>query len=209
MIAPSLGDYLRSVELILMFYTADGSADTYFSRVQTYINTKITEKVKELGSDKYYNPKFWKGNWVDEWVDDMVALHDDHQMKATTIENYIHGLHKLNELVKEDRIFGKSVDKVRLGLKGAVKEGRGQLFHLHQEGVIDSKDHVTSMKPKGDELEKIIAAIPKTNRNYESVVGALIAQSHTGGRIKAELSLRVGTIDYGKGTKKYIKDKKF
>ena len=186
---------------------SEDSAKSHFKNVRIYVNTKLSEKVAALGSEKYYSPNYWKGNWADEWVDDMVERYENDQLVATTIENRVHSLHKLADLVKEENFFGNKVEKIRVGLKGSVKEGRGHLFTLHQEGVVDDKGHVTSMKPKGDELERIIAEIPKTNRNYESIVCALTSQAHTGGRIKAELSLRVGAIDYTIQTKKYIKDK--
>lgn len=186
---------------------SDMTADSYFERVQTFVNDKITQKVEETGDEKLYNPKYWKGSWMDEYVEEMIDSYHNDELTAVTIEGRIHGIHKLSEVVRELKIFGKGVDKVRLGLKGSVKKNEGHLNRLHQEGVIDSRHHVTSIKPKGGELELIKAAIPKTNRNYETIMKVLDAQAHTGGRIKAELKLRVGDIDYENQLKKYLKDK--
>ncbi|MFC5602444.1 hypothetical protein [Sporosarcina koreensis] len=181
--------------------------NSYLSRMKTYVNQKITEKVIELGNEKYYNPKFWKGSWMDEYVEESIDRYHADELSATRIEGMIHAVHAFASAVKEFKTFGKGTKKVRVGLKGGVKQKEGQLNRLHEEGVIDSKDHVTSMKPKGDELERVKAAIPNTVRNYDSIIKALDSQSHTGGRIKAELRLRVGDIDYVNKTKKYKKDK--
>lgn len=186
---------------------SDSTTDSYFERVQTFVNEKITQKVEETGNEKLYNPKFWKGSWMDEYVEEMIDGYHDERLAATTIEGRIHAIHKVSEVVKELKIFGKGVDKVRLGLKGSVKKNEGHLNRLHQEGVIDSRHHVTSIKPKGGELELIKEAIPKTNRNHGTIMKLLDAQAHTGGRIKAELKLRVGDIDYDNQLKKYINDK--
>jgi len=185
----------------------DYADDTYFSRVQTYVNTKITQEVVALGDEKYYNPKFWKGSWFDDYIEDCIDRYHNDEVTATYIENTIHGVHAFARAIKEHRTFGKGTEKIRVGLKGSQKKKEGQLYRLLEEGVVDSKDHVTSMKPVGDELEKIMAQIPKSNRNYDSIEKALTAQPHTGGRIKAELRLRVGDIDYDKKTKHYINDK--
>lgn len=183
------------------------SSKTYFSSIRTYINTKITEKVEESKDEKYYNPKFWKGGWFDEYLSEMVDRYHADELSASYIERTVHAAHKVNEILKEDKFMGKGLEKIRFGLKGSVEDGVGQLNMLHDEGVIDSKDNVTSIKPKGGEFEKIKDAIPKSNRNYETIINLLESQLKTGGRIKAELSLKVGDIDYEKNLKKYIKDK--
>ncbi|MCM3358669.1 hypothetical protein [Psychrobacillus sp. MER TA 171] len=183
------------------------TANSYFERVQTFVNQKIAKKVEETRNEKLYNPKYWKGSWMDDYVEEMVDDYHYDIITAGTIEGRIHAVHKLAELVKTQKIFGKGIDKIRVGLKGSVKKGEGQLNRLHQEGVVDSRHHVTSIKPKGGELELIKEAIPKTNRNYATIIKVLDAQSHTGGRIKAELKLQVGNIDYNNQLKKYINDK--
>lgn len=180
---------------------------TYYNRIKTFVNQEIAKKVDETKNKKLWNPKFWKGSFAQEYIDNCIDRYQNDDLSATYIENTVHAFHKFGQLVKEHQILGKKVDKVRMGFKGSVKNGNGYLGQLHNEGVVDNKDHVTSMKPTGDELQKVINAIPDTNRNKETIVNLLQAQQTTGGRIKAELKLKKSDIDFKNGLKTYHKDK--
>ena len=183
----------------------EDTAKKYGGCVKNFMNNFIPELIEQTGNDKLFNPNFWKGSHVDQWFDQLIDRAKSGVMTNGYVVGSAHAFGKLQELVNHEGAHRK-IEKVRVGLKGSIESGQGRLHQLHKEGISSGNDQPTSMKPKGDELEKIIDKIPDSP-NKTTIVNVLRAQYHTGGRITAEVGLKVGDIDFDRSTKFYDKDK--
>lgn len=188
------------------------TADKYFGCVQNFINNHLPE-IQASGDKKAreaFNPKFWKGAWVDGWFDKLADRYDGSDVSASYVLGSAHAFGKLQELVNDHGVWkGAGVEKVRVGLKGSIESEEGRLHTLYCRGIGMSQDEVTSIKAKQSDYDKLMDHLDKvikpTHRNYDSVRNVLTAQRHTGGRITAEVNLKAGDIQGG--WKRYDKDK--
>lgn len=204
------------------------TAKTYYGRIENFINNQIQEEINKKGDKRLYNPGHWKGWMVGNWIKELAERYHQDDISATYIENTVHAFSKLKEIAKEGYLMNGKVKEVRIGEKGSAKDGTGHLGFLHAVGVIDSKEHVTSMKPKEGDFEKIIKGFENKIEelenqkdihglskkeeiilhNQKTIVNVMKSQNDTGGRIDAELGLLVRDVKKEEySSKTYTNDK--
>lgn len=205
---------------------SDATKLKYASEVKNFVNNGIPEIIengivvetepgkfirKYKGDKRLYEPKHWKGEMVDYWFDKMVERYEKGEISADYIINSAHAFGKLQTYVKQYNVLGNELKHLRVGLKGSVDSEQGRLYELHCKGIVKSCEDTTSIKIGSAQADKvlndIISNLPKNNRNYEAIKNVLISQYDTGGRISAEVGLKVKHIDLEKLQKHYEKDK--
>ncbi|WP_310877820.1 tyrosine-type recombinase/integrase [Priestia megaterium] len=196
---------------------SEETAKKYTRCIGNFFNT--LDEIRELGFDKKsrdaYNPKFWKGGWVDKHFNKMYERFHGNGKKPVSgsyIESTAHAFGKLQQLVNEHDVWKNAgVVKVRVGLKGSIESESGRLYQNYLHGASASADESTSIKASDKEYNKILQGIekviPKSNPNYQTIKNVIISQRHTGGRITVETNLKVGDINLTNMTKYYNKDK--
>ncbi|MBY0213883.1 tyrosine-type recombinase/integrase [Priestia aryabhattai] len=204
---------------------SDATKEKYFGCVENFVNNGIPDIIengieietengfvtKFKGNKKLYDHTYWKGEMVDYWFDKLVERHEKGEVSADYIVCSAHAFSKLQTYVKQHEVLGEGFNKLRVGLKGSVNSEEGRLYKLHCKGIVKSADDTTSIKLGSQEakqvVEDVIKHIPKTLQNYDSICSVVRSQLNTGGRITAEIKLKVKDINFETNQKRYEKDK--